>query len=143
MAIRKEVEVKIGNKAEVLKQEVARLKEQYNLAVNDMIKNLKKVSAQSQAEKAGIQEQFDFIYSKYAEKKQQCKDLSKQLDKNKKHLENQRKIYERLFTEGFKIEDVRKIMERYMEKEAAKSTSSMAKTAQNIVGLHSFGGNAT
>lgn len=52
-----------------------------------------------------------------------------------------KKIYERLFTEGFKIEDVRKVMDRYLEKEAAKS--SMAKTAQNIVGIHSFGANVT
>lgn len=34
-----------------------------------MITNVQKVAAQSQQEKAGLQEQFDFIYAKYGEKK--------------------------------------------------------------------------
>ena len=71
-------------------------------------------------EKNAIKEQFEVIYNKYKEKKDQYKLLQKQLEKEQKHRENQRKIYERLFTEGFKLKDVRKVMDRYMQKEAEK-----------------------
>jgi len=78
---------------------------------------------QHQAEKAAIQEQFDFIYTKYKEKKDELKKLSDQkkalqkaVDWEQKFRDNQRKIYEKMFTEGMSIEDVRKVMERYMQK---------------------------
>lgn len=134
-----EINIKYLNKIGMLKEEIERIKQQYNLGIKDMLVNMQKVAGQCQAEKAGMQEQFDFIYNKYTEKKQQYKDLVKQLDKSKKHLDNQRKIYERLFTEGFKLDDVRKIMDRYMEKEAAKTQSSIdvkSKTSNTVV-LHS------
>lgn len=82
--------------------------------------DLQKLQVQHNMEKNAIKEQFEFIYNKYKEKKDSYKQLQKQLEKEQKHRENQRKIYERLFTEGFKLEDVRKVMDRYMQKEAEK-----------------------
>ena len=78
---------------------------------------------QHQAEKATIQEQFDFIYKKYKEKKDEVKKVQdqkkaveKMLEREKKFRDNQRKIYEKMFTEGMSLEDVHRVMERYMEK---------------------------
>ena len=48
----------------------------------------------------------------------------------KKQMANQRKIYERLFTEGYKLEDARKIIERYMEKEMEKSECEVVNKAK-------------
>lgn len=92
---------------------------------------MQKIQTQVKLEKAALKEQFDFIYNKYLEKKEQSKQLIKQVDRYKKHMENQRKIYERLFTEGYAIDEVRKIMERYMQKQRENSPgleSSKAKT---------------
>ena len=44
--------------------------------------------------------------------------MEKAVDWEKKFRDNQRKIYEKMFTEGMSIEDVRKVMERYMQKVA-------------------------
>ena len=78
---------------------------------------------QHQAEKATVQEQFDFIYKKYKEKKEEVKKVQdqkkaadKNLEKEKKIRENQKKIYEKMFSEGMSLEDVHRVMERYMEK---------------------------
>ena len=47
----------------------------------------------------------------------------KNIEKLQKHLDNQKKIYERLFTEGFKLEDVRKVLDRYYASEMQESTT--------------------
>ena len=46
----------------------------------------------------------------------QKKVADKNLEKEKKIRENQRKIYEKMFSEGMSLEDVHRVMERYMEK---------------------------
>ena len=61
-------------------------------------------------EKAGLKEQFDFIYKKYKEKKDECKLAQKNYLKEQRQRSNQRKIYEKLFSEGMKIDDVKKVM---------------------------------
>lgn len=38
------------------------------------------------------------------------------MERQKKFGDNQRKIYEKMFAEGMSLEDVQKVMERYMEK---------------------------
>ena len=48
---------------------------------------------------------------------------SKNLEKEKRHRENQRKIYEKMFTEGLKIQDVQMVMEKYMERENMKNST--------------------
>lgn len=94
-------------------------------------KDVKKLQMQHLAEKAGIKEQFEFIYKKYKEKKDDMKKVLKQLDqaqkmyeKEKRYRENQRKIYEKMFQEGLNVEDARNVMEKYMEREQLKDMQS-------------------
>ena len=41
-------------------------------------------------------------------------------EKEKRYRENQRKIYEKMFSEGLNVEDARKVMEKYIEREQLK-----------------------
>jgi hypothetical protein len=43
--------------------------------------------------------------------------LEKTIEKEKRHRENQRKIYEKMFAEGMRLEDVQIVMQKYLERE--------------------------
>ena len=54
---------------------------------------------QHQLEKEGLQEQVQFIYSKYKEKKDEIKSLQIQVEKEKKNNESQKKLNEKIVLE--------------------------------------------
>jgi len=106
-------------------------------------KDVKKLQLQHLAEKAGIKEQFEFIYKKYKEKKEEMKKVLKQADgaqklyeKEKRYRENQRKIYEKMFSEGLNVEDARNVMEKYIERENLKDLQNSQKKSSTFSGLN-------
>ena len=48
-------------------------------------------------------------------------------EKEKRYRENQRKIYEKMFSEGLNAEDARIVMDKYMEREQLKDLQSSQK----------------
>ena len=122
-ALKREIHSKYTAKMLQVKASLQQTKIKFDKSLINQQKEVKKLQMQHQVEKATIQEQFDFIYKKYKEKKDELKKLSDQkkalekaVDWEKKSKDNQRKIYEKMFTEGMSIEDVHKVLDRYAQK---------------------------
>mgnify|MGYP001022777969 CR=1 FL=1 len=116
-SLRQEIEAKYTNQLSGLKQLVHALRKKFTNQLALIAKDASRMHLQHSAEKSAIKEQVEFIYNKYKEKKEENKEVIKMLEKEKKHRENQRKIYEKLFKEGLNLEDVKKVMERYQQRE--------------------------
>jgi len=68
------------------------MKMKFDKSIVNQQKEVKKLHMQHQAEKATIQEQFDFIYKKYKEKKDEVKKVQDQKKAVEKTLEREKKI---------------------------------------------------
>lgn len=79
---------------------------------------------QHQIEKAALQEQVQYLYQKYSDKKKETKrvqeengKLQREVKKQEKRRENLSKIYEKILEEGLKLDDARRVIEKFQAKE--------------------------
>jgi superfamily I DNA and RNA helicase len=129
-ALKKEMHEKYSMKLVDLKSQIQTMQVQFEKSQKCEQLQVKALHQQHLKEKAGVKEQFEFIYQKYKDKKEefkqlqkQCEHLGKQIEKERRHRENQRKIYEKMFTEGMKLQDVKIVMDKYMERESMKNST--------------------
>lgn len=92
---------------------------------------------QHQIEKAALQEQVQYLYQQYSDKKKETKKiqeengkLQKEVKKQEKRRENLSKIYEKILEEGLKIEDAKRVIQKFQvrerERELEKEYQSQA-----------------
>ena len=92
---------------------------------------------QHQIEKAALQEQVQYLYQQYSVKKKEAKKiqeengkLQREVKKQEKRRENLSKIYEKILEEGLKIEDAKRVIQKFQvrerERELEKEYQSQA-----------------
>lgn len=97
--LKQEINQKYVKPLEDLRKNAQRIKAVFEQEMLQKHKECKKLHIQHQLEREGLQEQFQFIYAKYKEKKDEIRKLSSAREEDQKQFQGQKHIYEKLLME--------------------------------------------
>ena len=98
-ALKTEVKEKYDSQLGQLRKTVKDLRDAADRELSTRHKEVKKLHIQHQVEHDGIQEQFQYIYAKYKEKKEDIKELNSKMEEEKNKLQSQKQLYEKMMVE--------------------------------------------